>query len=173
MSDQAANWPTAEAMDRVHGALEGSGLAYEIMDCDPELADTAVFCERYDVPLTHSANAIVVRSKTGEEKFAACLVLATCRLDVNHTVRKKLGARKVSFATPEETRDLTGMEIGGVTPLGLPADLPLWVDARIMALDYVILGGGGRDTKIRVDPQIFTQTPSTEVVEGLAREIEG
>lgn len=168
-----ANWPTAEAMARVHGALARSGLKYEIMECDPELADTAVFCERYGVPLTHSANAIVVKSKTGEAKFAACLVLATCRLDVNHTVRKKLGARKVSFATPEETRDLTGMEIGGVTPLGLPSDLPLWVDARIMDLDYVILGGGGRDTKITIDPAIFTQTPATEVVEGLAREIEG
>lgn len=167
-----AGWPTAEAMARVHAALKGSGLTYQIMDCDPDLADTAVFCERYGVPLTHSANAIVVKSKTGEEKYAACLVLATCRLDVNHTVRKKLGARKVSFATPEETRDLTGMEIGGVTPLGLPEDLPLWVDARIMALDYVILGGGGRDTKISVDPAIFRQTPATEVVEGLARLIE-
>lgn len=167
-----ATWPTADAMARVHGALEGSGLTYEIMDCDPDLADTAVFCERYGVPLTHSANAIVVKSKTGEEKYAACLVLATCRLDVNHTVRKKLGARKVSFATPEETRDLTGMEIGGVTPLGLPEDLPLWVDARIMTLPYVILGGGGRDTKITVDPAIFIQTPATEVVEGLAKEIE-
>lgn len=168
-----ATWPTAEAMGRVHAALEGSGLEYEIMDCDPELADTAVFAERYNVPLTHSANAIIVKSKTGEAKFAACLVLATCRLDVNHTVRKKLGARKVSFATPEETRDLTGMEIGGVTPLGLPEDLPLWIDARIMDLDYVILGGGGRDTKITVDPAIFNQTPATEVVEGLAKEIEG
>tara|TARA_R110002167_G_scaffold193563_1_gene396132 strand:+ start:459 stop:977 length:519 start_codon:yes stop_codon:yes gene_type:complete len=167
------SWPTAEAMARVHAVLEGSGLAFEIMDCDPDLADTAVFCERYDVPLTHSANAIVVKAKTGEAKFAACLVLATCRLDVNHTVRKKLEARKVSFATPEETRDLTGMEIGGVTPLGLPDTLPLWIDARVMELDYVILGGGGRDTKIRVDPAIFRQTPVTVVVEGLAKEIDG
>ena len=172
MADGNGSWPTAAAMGRVQAALDGSGLDYEIMDCDPDLADTAVFCERYNVPLTHSANAIVVRSKTGEEKFAACLVLANCRLDVNHTVRKKLGARKVSFASPEETRDLTGMEIGGVTPLGLPETLPLWVDARIMELDYVILGGGGRDTKIRVDPAIFYRTPATEVVEGLAREIE-
>ena len=102
------------------------------MDCDPNLADTAVFCEHYGIAPEISANTILVRSKTGEEKFAACLVLATTRLDVNKVVRKKLGARKVSFAGPEETKTLTGMEIGGVTPVGLPDELPLWVDGRIM-----------------------------------------
>ena len=156
---------------RIRDILEASGLAYKIVDCDPELADTAVFCAHYGYAPEHSANAIVVRSKTGEEKYAACLVLATTRLDVNKVVRKKLGARKVSFASPEETRRITGMEIGGVTPVCLPAGLPLWVDARIMALDDVILGGGNRSTKLIVDPQIFTATPETEVVENLAKEI--
>ncbi|HJM51490.1 MAG TPA: YbaK/EbsC family protein [Alphaproteobacteria bacterium] len=158
---------------RIHDILEASGLAYEIIECDPELADTAVFCAHYGYASEHSANAIVVRSKGGEVSYAACLVLAPTRLDVNKVVRKKLGARKASFASPEETRQITGMEIGGVTPICLPAGLPLWVDARIMALDYVILGGGNRSTKLIVDPKIFAATPETEVVEDLAKELAG
>jgi prolyl-tRNA editing enzyme YbaK/EbsC (Cys-tRNA(Pro) deacylase) len=156
---------------RIRGVLEASGLAYEIIACDPELADTAVFCEHYGYSPAHSANTIVVRSKTGEEKFAACLVLATTRLDVNKTVRKRLEARKVSFASPDETMAKTGMTLGGVTPLGLPPELALWVDARIMALDHVILGGGNRSSKIIVDPAIFEQTPNTEIVPDLAKEM--
>ncbi len=156
---------------RIRDILEASDLGFEIIDCDPELADTAVFCDHYGYAPEHSANTIVVRSKTGEEKYAACLVLATTRLDVNKVVRKKLGARKVSFASPEETRSITGMEIGGVTPICLPAGLPLWVDARIMALETVILGGGNRSTKIIVDPQIFAAAPETEVVEDLAKDL--
>jgi prolyl-tRNA editing enzyme YbaK/EbsC (Cys-tRNA(Pro) deacylase) len=155
---------------RIRGLLQASGLEYQIVDCDPELADTAVFCEHYGHSLAHSANTIVVRSKTGEEKYAACLVLATCRLDVNKAVRKKLGARKASFASPEETQATTGMALGGVTPLALPAELPLWVDSRIMDLDYVILGGGDRASKIIVDPALFRATANTEIVPDLANE---
>ncbi|MDP6707232.1 MAG: YbaK/EbsC family protein [Alphaproteobacteria bacterium] len=155
---------------RIRGLLEASGLEFQIVDCDPELADTAVFCEHYGHSLAHSANTIVVRSKTGEEKYAACLVLATCRLDVNKAVRKKLGARKASFASPEETQAATGMTLGGVTPLALPASLPLWVDSRIMDLDYVILGGGDRASKIIVDPALFRTTANTEIVPDLAKE---
>jgi prolyl-tRNA editing enzyme YbaK/EbsC (Cys-tRNA(Pro) deacylase) len=117
--------------------------------------------------LDHSANAIVVKTKTGERKYVACVVLATARLDVNRTVRKKIGARKVSFAGAEETLALTGMDLGGVTPLCLPQDLPLWVDAEVMRRPYIILGGGNRESKIRVLPEIFLHTPNTEIVEGL------
>ncbi len=163
--------PGAAARNRIAAALDAGGVAYEIMPCDPALADTATFCAHYGVSPAHSANTIVVRSKTGEIRYAACLVLATCRLDVNKVVRKRLEARKASFASAEETRDLTGMEIGGVTPLGLPPDLPLWVDRRIMALDHVILGGGGRDSKIRIDPAIFRGLAGCEIVEDLAVEI--
>lgn len=173
MDANSPTWPRADAIARLNAALAGASVPCEVMDCDPSLADTAVFCEHYGVSPAHSANTIVVRTKTGELRYAACLVLATCRLDVNKVVRKRLEARKVSFASAEETREITGMEIGGVTPLGLPGDLPLWVDARIMALDYVILGGGGRDSKIRTDPAIFTGLPNCEIVEDLAREIEG
>ena len=87
---------------------------------------------------------------------------------MNKVVRKRLGARKVSFASAEETRAVTGMTLGGVTPLALPAELPLWVDRRIMDLDYVILGGGNRASKIKLDPAIFDQTPNTEIIPDLA-----
>ena len=102
------------------------------------------FCAHYGVPPENSVNAILVRSKTDPEKMALCMVPATHRLDVNRTVRKRLGVKKASFAPPEDTRAVTGMEIGGVTPIGLPPGLPVWVEADVMALDYVILGGGNR-----------------------------
>ncbi len=160
-----------EIVQNIQRLLAASGVAYEILPCDPELADTAVFCAHYGQPPEISANVILVKSKTGERKFAACVVLATTRLDVNKVVRKKLGARKASFAGPEETLELTGMAIGGVTAIGLPDALPLWVDDRIMALDKVILGGGDRASKIVVSPTIFEQLPNCEVVPELAKPI--
>ena len=148
--------------------LESSGLDHEVLPCDPELADTAVFCEHYGVPLEDSVNTIVVKAKTGGERFVACALLANTRLDVNHCVRKRLASRRVSFASAEETARVTGMTIGGVTPLGLPAGLPLWVDARIMERSEVILGSGTRRSKIRIPPAIFERTPGAEIVDGLA-----
>ena len=155
--------------ERIHAFLDDSGLEYEVLDCDPELADTAVFCEHYGVPLDCSVNCILVKAKTGGERFAACVLLATTRLDVNKVVRKRLEARRVSFASADETRELTGMEIGGVTPLCLPESLPLWVDARVMDAPYVILGGGDRSSKIRIAPRIFDQVPACTVIDGLAK----
>ena len=148
--------------------LLASGLDHEVMPCDPELADTAVFCEHYGHPLEDSVNTIVVKAKTGGERFAACALLAHTRLDVNRCVRKRLASRRVSFASAEETARVTGMTIGGVTPIGLPADLPLWVDARIMGRSEIILGGGTRHSKIRISPSIFDLTSGAEIVEGLA-----
>lgn len=164
------SYSTDQVPAGVRATLEASGCEFEILDCDPELADTAGFCAHYGHAMENSANAILVKSKTGEEKFAACVLLATTRLDVNKTVRKKLGARKVSFADPEETKRITGMELGGVTPPGLPADLPLWVDARVMQRPFVILGAGTRAAKIRVTPDYFLTLPQAEVVEGLAKD---
>lgn len=161
-----------ELEERIEAALRNSGARYDIIACDPELADTAVFCAHYGYDLDNSANAILVRSKTGEEKFALCVVLADSRLDVNKVVRKKLGVRKASFANAEETRSITGMEIGGVTPVATPADLPIWVDGRVMTFDQVILGGGTRAQKIIVDPVYFQTLPQAEVVEGLARQVD-
>jgi prolyl-tRNA editing enzyme YbaK/EbsC (Cys-tRNA(Pro) deacylase) len=150
--------------------LQQTGLEYEVWPCDPELADTARFCQHYGVAPENSANAILVRSKTGAEKYALCVVLATHRLNTNHTVRKKLGARKVSFASAEQTRELTGMEIGGVTPLCLPDNLQIWVDADVMACSYIVLGGGNRSSKIKADPQILLQQANAEVVPDLAKQ---
>ena len=154
----------------IAGVLRASGLDYQVMPCDPELADTAVFCEHYGYPPEDSVNTIVVKAKSGGERFAVCALLAHTRLDVNGCVRRRFAARRVSFASAEETERLTGMAIGGVTPLALPSDLPLWVDARIMRRIEVILGGGNRHSKIRVPPAIFERNPGAEVVEGLALE---
>ena len=150
--------------------LGATGIDYEIVPCDPALADTAAFCEAYGYALDDSANTIVVVGKADPPVFAACVVLATTRLDVNKAVRKRLGTRKASFAAGEETKRITGMEIGGVTPIGLPADLPLWVDARVMERERIILGGGGRDRKVHAPPAILTAL-GAEVVEDLAKPV--
>ena len=152
----------------IHRALDELGVTYEVMACDPELADTALFCERYGIPPENSANTIIVKSKSGDRQYVACVLLSNARLDVNKTVRKRMGVRRISFASPDETTELTGMVLGGVTPLALPADLPLWIDQKVMEADYVILGGGSRSSKIKVTPDVFLNTPNTSIVEGLA-----
>lgn len=153
----------------VIAALDATGVPYERMACDPDFADTAAFCERYGVAPQDSANTIVVVAKSDPRQYAACVVLATTKLDVNGAVRARFGVRKVSFASADETRALTGMMIGGVTALALPPDLPLWVDAAVMARPTIVLGGGSRSLKIRVTPHVFDALPGTEVVDGLAR----
>jgi prolyl-tRNA editing enzyme YbaK/EbsC (Cys-tRNA(Pro) deacylase) len=153
---------------RVTSSLDRLGVAYEVMTIDPEFADTARFCERYGIPLENSANTIIVASKKEPKQYGACVVKATTRLDVNHAVRKLMNVSRVSFATAEETQALTGMMIGGVTVLALPPALPIYVDERLMALDWLILGGGSRSTKIKTSPEIFRRLPSTTVVAGLA-----
>ena len=120
------------AAGRVTRALAESGSVHEVIDIDPALADTARFCAAYGYPMERSANTILVASRRGPARYAACVVLATDRLDVNGTVKRELGASKASFADPDLTRELTGMEIGGVTVLGLPDDLPIWVDPAVM-----------------------------------------
>ena len=159
----------ADVEGMVTASLEGLGAPFELMRIDPAFADTAAFCEKYGIPLDHSGNTIIVASKKEPKQYCACLVLATTRLDVNHTVRRLLGASRVSFATAEETQALTGMMLGGVTLLALPPDLPVYVDGRIMALDYVILGGGSRSSKIRIAPDALQRLPNVTVVEGLAQ----
>ena len=164
-----SNKPTSgDSATQVLASLDSLGLEYEILECDPDLADTAVFCEHYNIPLSVSANVIVAAGKSDPRQYVACVLLATTRLDVNKSVRKRMGVKKCSFASAEETRDLTGMEIGGVTAVGLPDSLPLWVDSRVMLPNYVILGGGSRSIKIKVSPQIFRSTPNTTIIEDLA-----
>ena len=155
--------------DQVLAQLVSLGAAYELVDCDPELADTAAFCEAYGYAAEDSANAIVVAGKADPPVFAMCLVLAHTRLDVNKVVRKRLGTRKASFATAEQTIALTGMQIGGVTPFGTTTELPLWIDARVMERERLIIGGGGRDRKLLVPPETLVAHPRAEVVPDLAK----
>jgi len=158
--------------ERLVAALDPLGVAYELFPCDPALADTAQFCEAYGFSPDESANTIVVVGKADPRRYAACIVLATHRLDVNRAVRDRLGTRKASFAGADETRDLTGMEIGGVTPFGLPIGLPVWIDAAVMARPRVVLGGGSRSWKVIASPEILLQLPSAEAVDGLANRVE-
>jgi prolyl-tRNA editing enzyme YbaK/EbsC (Cys-tRNA(Pro) deacylase) len=148
-------------------SLAGHG-EYELFACDPALADTAAFCAAYGFAPEDSANTIVVIGKSDPPVFAACVVLSTHRLDVNRVVKLRLGTRKASFASPDETRELTGMEIGGVTAFGLPAGLPLWVDGAVMTRDRIVLGGGSRNWKVIAPPAILATLPNVEIVDGLA-----
>lgn len=157
--------------ERVRAVLDGLGVPYEIMTIDPDFADTAQFCAKYGIPLDQSANTIVVASKKEPKQYCACLVLATTRLDVNHAVRKLMNVSRVSFAGAEETKELTGMLIGGVTVFALPEGLPIYVDERVIAPDWIIVGGGGRSTKVKLAPDALRRLPNVAVVAGLATEI--
>ena len=156
---------------RVRAAAEATGVPFEVIECDPALADTAAFCEAYGYSTDISANTIVVGSKTDPPVYAACVVLATSRLDVNGTVRRKLGARKVSFAPADATAEVTGMVMGGVTMFGLPDGLPIWIDAEVMRRDRIIVGGGSRGLKLLVPVAALAALPGAEVVDGLANPI--
>jgi prolyl-tRNA editing enzyme YbaK/EbsC (Cys-tRNA(Pro) deacylase) len=149
-------------------SMRSLGIAYEEMPCDPALADTARFCEAYGIPLEKSANTILVASRKPEGQVVACLVLATTRLDVNGLVRRRMGVKKASFANADQTMELTGMAIGGVTVFGLPDEVPVWVDPRVLENDWIVIGAGTRSAKIRLDPAQLSGLDGFEVVPGLA-----
>jgi prolyl-tRNA editing enzyme YbaK/EbsC (Cys-tRNA(Pro) deacylase) len=153
---------------RVIAQLDAIGEPYEVLPCDPTLADTAAFCAAYGIPPEQSANAIVVASRRPVGETVVCLVLATNRLDVNGEIRRRLGVKKASFAPAEETAAVTGMEIGGVTPFGLPDHLRVWIDQRVMDPPWVIVGAGTREAKIKVAPSIFDRLENASIIEGLA-----
>ncbi|GGN81279.1 hypothetical protein GCM10010112_57550 [Actinoplanes lobatus] len=138
---------------------------------DPGLADTAAFCEAYGVRLAESANCVIVAGRRGEvTRYAACIILATTRADVNGVVRRHLDVRKASFAPMDDAVALTGMEYGGITPIGLPASWPILVDARVAATPHVIIGSGVRHSKIAIAGPALGALPGAEVIDGLARE---
>ncbi|MDQ6799876.1 MAG: hypothetical protein M3041_03470 [Acidobacteriota bacterium] len=140
-------------------AIETLGVQCEVLDCNPEFADTDVFCANYGIPRDHAANAILIASKSEPKQYAVCLVLATTKLDVNHAVSKLMGIKRLSFASADETKAVTGQAIGGVTVFGLPDSIPLYIDNRILANDYVIVGGGNRSTKIKLPPAELRRIP--------------
>ena len=155
---------------RVTTVLNGLGVPYDVVQIDPDFADTAAFCEKYGYPLDNSGNTIIVASRREPIQYAACVVKASMLLDVNRAVRKLMGVRRLSFATPDQTMTLTGMMIGGVTAFALPDGLPLYVDSKLMSLDYVIMGSGSRSSKIKISPAVFRKIPNAEVIDGLSLE---
>ncbi|GAA2417578.1 YbaK/EbsC family protein [Actinomadura vinacea] len=146
-------------------AAIGARPEARVAEIDPELADTAAFCERYGMPLETSANCVVVAAKRGGEvSYAACMVLATDRADVNGVVRRHLGARKVSFAPMADATSLTSMEYGGITPLGLPPEWPVLVDEAVTAVPEVVIGSGVRRSKLLVPGKALADLPGAEVL---------
>jgi prolyl-tRNA editing enzyme YbaK/EbsC (Cys-tRNA(Pro) deacylase) len=147
-------WPAAEEV--------------RVAAIDPALADTAAFCERYGVPPEESANCVVIAAKRGgETSFAACVVTATTRADVNGLVRRHLGARKASFGPVDVVTSLTGMEFGGITPIGLPAEWPVLVDAAVVKLGSAVVGSGIRGSKLWLPGRLLAELPAAEVLPGL------
>jgi prolyl-tRNA editing enzyme YbaK/EbsC (Cys-tRNA(Pro) deacylase) len=139
---------------------------------DGELADTAAFCAAYGVTLRESANCVIVAGRRGAvTRYAACVILATTRADVNGVVRRHLDVRKASFAPKDDAVRLTGMEYGGITPIGLPTSWPVLVDARVVATPHVIIGSGVRHSKIAIAGPALGALPGAEVIDGLARDV--
>jgi prolyl-tRNA editing enzyme YbaK/EbsC (Cys-tRNA(Pro) deacylase) len=154
----------------VAAALEAGQLpAAEVVRIDPAHADTARLAEEYDVPMEVSANCVVVTGRrAGQQRHAACVVLAHTRADVNNVVRRRLDARKASFASTELATEATGMEYGGITPVGLPSEWPVLVDSRVVEAPYVVIGSGVRGSKLVVPGKALADLPGAEVIEGLA-----
>lgn len=161
---------SAEIEQRVLARLDELGVDYRTWRIDPAHAATADFCRVYEWPLERSANCIVVAGRADPPRYAACMVAATARLDVNRTVRRWLGVRKASFADANDTVSLTGMAPDGVTPFGLPPEVPILIDAALMPHAELVVGGGSRALKLVVAPSALARLPDAEVVEGLSRE---
>jgi prolyl-tRNA editing enzyme YbaK/EbsC (Cys-tRNA(Pro) deacylase) len=160
--------PVAAALAQLAGQLPADQVG--VAEIDPDLADTAAFCQEYGVELTISANCVVVAGRRdGQTRMAACMVLATTRADVNGLVKRELDVRKASFAAMESAVELTGMEYGGITPVGLPADWPVFVDAAVAAQPWVIIGSGVRRSKLTLPGAALARLPAAAVLAGLGR----
>ena len=157
---------TGLVADPVRQYIEQTGAdGLWVSEIDPDLADTAAFCEQYDIGLDISANCVVVEAKRADRVwYAACVVLATTRADVNGIVRKHLDARKISFASMDTAVSLTGMEYGGITPIGLPADWPILVDQNVVDQQRIIIGSGVRDSKLLASSEVLATLPGAEVL---------
>jgi prolyl-tRNA editing enzyme YbaK/EbsC (Cys-tRNA(Pro) deacylase) len=149
----------------VRAAIADQGLTCYVAAIEPTLADTAAFCEAYQVPLAVSANCVVVAGRRAEiATMAACLVLATHRADINKTVRRHLDLRKISFASMADAVAQTGMDYGGITPIGLPPDWPILVDDHVAESDWVVIGSGIRGSKIAIQGTDVAALPGADVM---------
>ncbi|MBV8516148.1 MAG: hypothetical protein JO197_01980 [Acidobacteria bacterium] len=151
--------------ERVRTALDAAGITYEVLACEPELADTAEFCRHYGIAAEEACNAILVALKTNPRGYVACLVRADTKLDVNRKLVAITGTKKMSFASADETAELTGMLIGGVTLPGLPAEVPIYIDERVLEAPRVIIGGGNRSSKVRLAPSELLKLPNTSAAD--------
>lgn len=154
----------------VLAALQGwpSAADVQVAPIDPALADTAAFCARYGVTLEESANCVVIAARRGADTtYAACMVAATTRADVNGLVRRHLAARKASFAPVDDVTAATSMQYGGITPVGLPAQWPVLVDAAVAKTESVIIGSGIRGSKLRLPGRLLAELPGAQVLDGL------
>jgi prolyl-tRNA editing enzyme YbaK/EbsC (Cys-tRNA(Pro) deacylase) len=155
-------------------AATAVGVAVGVAEIDADLADTAAFCAAYEVSAAASANCVVLSGKReGVVRYAAAVVLATTRADVNGVIRRLLDVRKISFAPMETAVELTGMEYGGITPLGLPADWPVLVDEAVVAAGPVVIGSGVRRSKLVLDGALLGSLPTAQVVAAMATPIPG
>ena len=144
----------------------------QVAEIDPDLADTAACCDRYDIPMEASANCVVIAAKpAGESRLCACVVLATTRADVNGLVRRHLGARKASFAPMDLAVEESGMEYGGITPIGLPLEWPILVDRAVTTAGTVIVGSGVRRSKLALDGASLAHLPGAAVLDDLGHVI--
>jgi prolyl-tRNA editing enzyme YbaK/EbsC (Cys-tRNA(Pro) deacylase) len=160
--------PVAAALADLAGVIPADQVG--VAEIDPELADTAAFCAEYGVALTESANCVVVAGRRdGQIRIAACMVLATTRADVNGLVKRELDVRKASFAAMDDAVQLTGMEYGGITPIGLPAAWPVLVDEAAAALPWVVIGSGVRRSKLTLPGAALARLPAAAVLAGLGR----
>ena len=158
--------PVATAL----AALGEEAGAVSVAEIDPELADTAAFCERYGVGPAESANCVVIAGRRdGQARYAACVILATTRADVNNVARRELDVRKASFAAMDDAVAQTEMEYGGITPVGLPQGWPVLVDARVADTPTVVIGSGVRRSKLVLPGKLVASLPGARVIEGLAR----
>ena len=158
--------PVAAALRDLPGSDSWDEI--EVAEIDPTLADTTAFCERYGVSPAESANCVVIAARRGgETSYAACMVAATTRADVNGLVRRHLGARKASFAPVDAVTAAADMEYGGITPVGLPAGWPVLVDEGVAKTATVIIGSGIRGSKLRLPGRLLAALPEAQVLPGL------
>jgi prolyl-tRNA editing enzyme YbaK/EbsC (Cys-tRNA(Pro) deacylase) len=149
----------------VQNAVTSFGIEGQVLDCRPEWADTAEFCANYGIPAEETCNTILVAIKRTPREYVACLVRADTRLDVNHRVAEQAGTKRLSFASSQEAAELSGMEIGGVTLVGLPPEIPILIDSLVMEKPSVVIGGGNRTSKMRIAPQELLKLPNARVAD--------
>jgi len=169
--DKLDVYPASEHLDWLANAVaETIDLIPEalVFSIDPDDADTATLTSKYDLPLTASGNAVLITGlRQGEARHCCCMTPADRRVDVNHVVKSRLDVRKCSFASIDQAVEASGMEYGGITPIGLPVDWPVWIDKHLTDLDWVLIGSGVRTSKLIVPGQSFLHLPGAQLVEGL------